>query len=132
MLKVLGSAWHEQGRDVWAASLAWRQADDLVKAKIDRNNLKAFSVLLDGIRDGSIKLTSRSVVAVDDLALLGTFQGLSLLREREKHGFSIVALGDDRQVTSKQAGQIVDLCRQALSEENIPAILTTQRQPVRA
>jgi hypothetical protein len=128
MLKVLGSAWHEQGRDVWAASLAWRQADDLVKAKIDRNNLKAFSVLLDGIRDGSIKLTSRSVVAVDELALLGTFQGLSLLREREKHGFSIVALGDDRQVTSIQAGQIVDLCRQALSEENIPAILTTQRQ----
>ena len=34
MLKPLVAAWREQGREVYGASLAWRQADDLVEAGI--------------------------------------------------------------------------------------------------
>ena len=127
-LKSLVASWQEQSRPVWGASLAWRQADDLVDAGIDRHNVKAFSVLIDGVRNGSIGLHSRSVVAVDEWGLLGTRQALELLRLRDKHGFTIVALGDERQCQAISAGAVVDLSRRALGAEQIPEILTTVRQ----
>jgi hypothetical protein len=128
MLKPLVAAWREQGRDVHGASLAWRQADELTDAGIDRRNVKAFSVLIDSLRAGSLKLTGKSVVAVDEWGLLGTRQGLELLRLREEQGFQIVALGDDKQCASIEAGAIIDLSRRALGTEHVPQILTTVRQ----
>src|SRR5215813_15464111 len=76
MLKPLVAAWREQGRDVHGASLAWRQADELIDAGIDRSNVAAFSVLLDRVRDGSTRLTRNSMVAIDEFGMLGTRQGL--------------------------------------------------------
>ena len=128
MLTPLVASWKEQWRDVWGASLAWRQADDLADAGIDRQHVKAFSVLMKGIEAGDIKLTSNSVVAVDEWGLLGTRQALELLRAREKYGFSVVALGDDKQCGSIEAGAIIDLSRRALGAEQVPEILTTKRQ----
>lgn len=135
MLKPLVASWQEMGRDVYGASLAWRQADDLVKSGIDKRNLFAFSVLIDRIGDDlggegppPIKLTENSVVCVDELGLLGTRQGLQLLRAREKYGFTVVALGDDKQCGSIEAGAIIDLARRALGPEQVPEILTTKRQ----
>jgi conjugative relaxase-like TrwC/TraI family protein len=127
-LKPLVAAWREQGREVYGASLAWRQADDLTQAGIGRNNVKAFSVLIDAIRDGSIKPGRNAVIAVDEWGLLGTRQALELLRLQERHGFSVVALGDDKQATSVEAGAIIDLSRRALGAEQVPEILTTRRQ----
>jgi ATP-dependent exoDNAse (exonuclease V) alpha subunit len=127
-LKPLVAAWKDQERDVWGASLAWRQADDLVDAGIARHRVRAFSVLLKGIRDGSVELTRNSVVAVDEWGLLGTRQGLELLREQARVGFSVVALGDDKQCSSIEAGAIIDLSRRALGAEAIPVIVTTRRQ----
>ena len=43
-------------------------------------------------------------------------------------GFSIVALGDDKQCESIQAGAIIELSRRALGAEQVPQILTTVRQ----
>jgi conjugative relaxase-like TrwC/TraI family protein len=128
LLQPLVAAWKEQQRDVWGASLAWRQADALEAAGISRNNVKAFSVLVDSLKDGSIKLTARSVVAVDEWGLLGTRQGLELLRFREAMGFSVVALGDEKQCGSIEAGAIIDLSRRALGVEQVPVISTTKRQ----
>ena len=98
----------EQGRDVHGASLAWRQADELTDAGIGQRNVAAFSVMIDRLRSGDMKLTEKSVVAVDEFGLLGTRQGLELLRLREKLGFSVVALGDDKQCESVQAGAIIE------------------------
>ena len=128
MLKPLVAAWREQGRGVVGASLAWKQADDLVDAGIDRRNVKAYSVLIDGLKDGSIRAGPQTVVAVDEWGLIGTRQALELLRLRAQHGFSIVGLGDDKQAQSIQAGAIIDLSRRALGAEQIPQILTTVRQ----
>lgn len=127
-LKPLVASWKEMQRDVYGASLAWRQADDMVDAGIDRSNLKAFSVLLKGLADGKIRLTENAVVAIDEWGLLGTRQGLELLRYREKIGFSIVALGDERQCQAIEAGALIDLSRRALGADQIPEILTTKRQ----
>jgi hypothetical protein len=65
---------------------------------------------------------------VDEWGLIGTRQALELLRLREKHGFTIVALGDDKQCSAVAAGNIIDLSRRALGAEQIPEILTTRRQ----
>jgi len=128
MLKPLVSAWREQGRDIYGAALAWRQADQLSDVGIEAKNVAAFSVLVDRLRDGTLKLTDRSVLAIDELGLLGTRQALELLRLRDQHGFSIVAMGDDKQCESIQAGAIIDLSRRALGAEQVPQILTTVRQ----
>ena len=65
---------------------------------------------------------------VDELGMLGTRQGLELLRLRKKHNFSIVALGDDKQCSSIESGAIIDLSRRALGPDQVPEILTTRRQ----
>ena len=47
-------------------------------------------------------------------------RGLDLLRLQAHHGFSIVALGDDKQCTAVQAGATIDLARRALGAEQCP------------
>lgn len=128
MLQPLVAAWREQGRAVFGASLAWRQAEALTEAGIDQHNVKAFSVLISGLQDGSIKIGRNDVVAIDEASLLGTRQGLELLRLRAVHGFRIVALGDDRQAGAIEAGSTINLTRRALGAENVPEIVTTVRQ----
>jgi hypothetical protein len=107
-LKPLVAAWREDGRDVYGASLGWRQADDLTQAGIDQRNVKAFSVLIDAVHDGSIRLGPRSVVAVDEWGLLGTRQALELLRLQEKHGFQVIALRViDLRIMARRAGRMI-------------------------
>ena len=48
-LKPLVAAWSRA--EVYGASLAWRQADELTDAGIDRRNVKAFSVLLQAMQE---------------------------------------------------------------------------------
>jgi hypothetical protein len=133
-LKPLVAAWKEQGRRVFGTSLAWRQADDLADGDsltasgIDRRDSKAFSVFIDAAKAGELPLNRESVVVVDEFGTLGTRQVLEMLRLREKYGFSLVALGDDRQCGSIQAGAVIDLSRRALGAEQIPEIFTTRRQ----
>ena len=141
-LKPLVAAWREQGREVYGASLAWRQADELTDAGIDKSKVKAFSVLLSSMMEAEMaakygdptpqyplmKLDRNLVVAVDEWGLVGTRQALELFRYQERHGFSIVALGDDKQAASVEAGAIIDLSRRALGAEHVPEILTTKRQ----
>ncbi|MFL5289309.1 MAG: MobF family relaxase [Rhodopila sp.] len=130
----LAAAYGEMGREVWGTSLAWRQADDLALKPaewtqgIRTTRVKAFSVLMDGIEAGDIKLTKDSVLFLDEFGMLGTRSGLRLLRAQQQHGFAVVALGDDKQCSSIEAGPIIDLSRRALGARNVPEILTTRRQ----
>ena len=128
LLQVLVPAWHAQSRQVYGASLAWRQTDELAEAGIPREQRKAFSILLDGLKDGTIKPAPQSVVVVDELALLGTRQALELLREQARHGFTVVSIGDDKQCQAVEAGAIIELTRRALGPGQVPEILTTRRQ----
>lgn len=127
-IKPLAAAWAEQGRDVWGTSLASRQSDDLADAGIDQRHLRAFMPMMDAIKSGEIRLGRESVLVVDEWGTLGARQGLELLQLQAKHGFTVVALGDDKQLSSILAGPIVDMTRRALGAENVPEIITTKRQ----
>ena len=67
------------------------------------------------------------VVAIDEFGLLGTRQGLELLRLQAKHGFTALP-GDDKQCTAAQAGATIDLARRALGATRVPEILMMFRQ----
>lgn len=124
----LVNAWREQGYEVWGAAQAWRQARDLEGSGIDRFHARALQPFLDGVQDGRTKVNKHSVVVLDELGQIGTRQLLQLLRLREQHGFKVVAIGDDKQCQSIEAGPVVELLRKALGESVIPEILTTVRQ----
>jgi hypothetical protein len=128
IMKPFVMSWDQMGFETWGAALAWDRADDLVKMGIPEYRRKAFSVLLDGIDNGTITLHRKSVVVVDEWGMLGTRQGLQLLRHQAKMHFTIVSTGDDKQLRSIEAGNIFDLSRRVLGEENIPLIATTKRQ----
>jgi hypothetical protein len=128
LLQPLVSAWQEDGRRVYGIALAWRQADDLIDAGISRDDAKAISVFFKAVEKGDIMLNNKAVVVVDELSLLGTRQGLDLLRLQDKHNFQLVMIGDDKQCQSIEAGPMIDLARKALGEEKVPEILTTVRQ----
>jgi ATP-dependent exoDNAse (exonuclease V) alpha subunit len=127
-LKPIAAARLEQGWKVYGASLAWQQADDLTKAGIAKRNTYAFSVLLDRFADGSLRLDRTSLLAIDEYSLLGTSQGLELLRYQNRDKFSIIALADPKQIKSVEAGDMVALTKVALGADSIPSIETTQRQ----
>ena len=128
VLKPLVDGWKHRGIEVWGTAQAWRQAKDLRGAGIEHAKTRALDPLLEGIAEGRTKVSSNSVVVLDEVARIGTRQLLELLRLREEHGFKLVLLGDDRQATAIEAGPVVDLLRRALGEERIPQLLETIRQ----
>jgi phage/plasmid primase-like uncharacterized protein len=97
LLRPLVDAWAAGGREVWGAALAWRQAGALEEAGIPRDRLRALQPLLDGLADGSVAPGRNAVVVVDELGQVGTRQLLELLRFQDRHGFKVVAVGDERQ-----------------------------------
>ena len=104
-----------------------RDSEDHVTA-LSGPKLPKARTFLEAARAGRLRLGANSVVVVDEVAQLGTRQGLELLRLRAKHGFTLVCLGDDKQCSAIEAGAIVDLTRRALGPERLPEILTTRRQ----
>ncbi len=81
---------------------------------IRKDNIQAFSVLLDVLNDGRLKLGRSDAVAVDEVGQIGTRQMQDLLRHRDAMGFSIVGLGDNRHCSSIEAGEIISFSRRAL------------------
>ncbi len=128
VLPPLVAAWQERGLEVWGVAQAWRQAKELEEAGVGHFHTRALQPFLDGVHEGRTPLGRNSVVVLDELGQIGTRQLLDLLRLREDRGFKLVALGDDKQAQSIEAGPVIDLLRRAIGEDRIPQILTTVRQ----
>lgn len=128
MLAPLVAAWKQQGLVVYGIAQAWRQSDDLAGAGIEPRNTMALMPFLGRAEQGKLALGPQSVVVVDELGQIGARQMLDLLRLREQHGFTLVAVGDHRQCQAIEAGPVIDLLRKALGEAAVPEILTTIRQ----
>ncbi|MGH7043971.1 MAG: AAA family ATPase [Acetobacteraceae bacterium] len=123
---LLVDAWQEDGRTVYGAAIAWRQADDLADAGI--RSRFALSVLLDRAEAGKLTLDRRSVVVVDEVGLVGISGMALLLRLQAATGAQLVAVGDPVQCQSIEAGLTIELLRKALGPDQVPELLTTVRQ----
>lgn len=128
VLRPLVDAWHEKGLKVYGAALAWQQSEALTGAGIDKNDAKALSVFLWRANKGHLTLDAKTVVVVDELGQIGARQMLDMMRLQKKHGFKLVAVGDDRQCQAIEAGPVIELMRKALGKDTVPELLTTIRQ----
>lgn len=134
LLRPLVDAWtaptEQQGdeRAVYGTALSTRQAEALADAGIRPANTMPIAALLDRANNGAIALNERSVVVVDEMSQIGTAQALGLLRLRATHGFTIAAIGDDRQNQAIEAGSTIKLMRSALGAEAVPELESSVRQ----
>src|SRR3954470_21737407 len=128
LLRPLVEAWLEQDRPVYGTALAWRQSDPLADAGIRPGHAMAIAALLARGNADKLDLSPNTVVVVDELSQIGTAQALGLLRLQAKHGFSIVAIGDDKQAQAIEAGSTIALLRRAFGNEAVPELESTVRQ----
>ncbi len=134
LLRPLVQAWTAlddegwQSREVFGTALAYRQSDLLADAGIPKANTMAIDKLLSAVKRGTIGLTNRTVLVVDELSQVGTRQALALLELRAKHGFTLVSIGDDKQGQAIEAGNSVALLRKALGDAAVPELRSTVRQ----
>jgi phage/plasmid primase-like uncharacterized protein len=132
LLRPLVEAWSNPAngkpREVYGTALAWRQSDPLADAGIKPGNAMSIAALLARGNADKLDLSPSTVVVVDKLSQVGTAQALALLRLQAKHGFSIVAIGDDKQAQAIEAGSTIALLRKALGNEAVPELESTVRQ----
>ena len=134
LLRPLVQAWtalDDEGwaaREVYGTALAHRQSDLLQDAGIPKQNTMAIDKLLLSVKHDRIKLGPKTIVVVDELSQVGTRQALALLKLREKHGFTMVSIGDDKQGQAIEAGNSVALLRKALGDAAVPELRSTVRQ----
>jgi hypothetical protein len=125
-LEVMVDAWKADGRTVYGATLAHRQATDLKAAGIDADKRTAIDAFLARADRGKYKLDRNSVVVVDEVSMLSSKQQLGLLRLQKQHGFVLAEVGDFAQLQSVDASAGVKLIEQVLPE--MPRIITSIRQ----
>ena len=142
-------AHHAAGYRSIGTTLAWRQTHGLVDAGVsakkkgpklepdtDRlvdvgiNQRDAFALepFLTGVEKGDIRLDRKTLVVVDEVAVIGTRHILRLARLQAEHGFKVSAFGDDEQCQSIAAGHSVKLFRHALGPDQVPELLDSIRQ----
>lgn len=128
LLAVPVAAWQAEGREVYGTALAWKQANPLADIGIPPENAIAMAPLLQGIERGNIRLNRRSVLFVDELSQIGTQQQLRLLELRDRLGFTMIGVGDDKQGSAIDAGNSYALIRRALGPDAVSEIHGTVRQ----
>ena len=132
LLQPLVVAWRADtrfdpgGREVVGLANAWKQADDLQAAGIERGY--AMSPMLDAIASGEFRPTRNTVLVIDEVSQIGPRSMLQLLELQARTGMTIKGLGDREQAQSIEAGDTIEIMRRSLPKEALPELLTTVRQ----
>ncbi|GAV34202.1 ATP-dependent RecD-like DNA helicase [Roseomonas sp. TAS13] len=132
LMKPLVAAWKADtrfdpaGREVVGVATAWRQADALKEAGVDRT--MAMHPLLAAIRSGEFQPTRNTVLVIDEISQIGPRAMLELLELQARTGMTIKALGDREQAQAIEAGDSIELLRRAMPRSEMPELLSTVRQ----
>ena len=132
LMKPLVAAWKADtrfaagGREVVGVATAWRQADALKDAGVERT--MAMTPLLAAIKSGEFEPTRNTVLVIDEVSQVGPRAMLTLLEVRARTGMTIKALGDREQAQAIEAGDSIELLRRALPLTERPELLSTVRQ----
>lgn len=135
LLEPLVAAWkadqrlNPQGREVIGAAMAWRQADALQDAGIERTF--ALSNLLAQVESGEFQPSWNTVLVLDEASQIGPRSLLKLLELQVRTGMTIKMLGDREQAQAIEAGDSIEILRRVLPPEALPELLTTMRQTTR-
>jgi hypothetical protein len=132
LLSPLVNAWKADarleagGREVVGLAVAWKQADALQAAGIERGF--AMAPMLDAIAKGEFQPTQNTVLVIDEVSQVGPRQMLALLELQAATGMTIKALGDREQAQSIEAGDTIEIMRRVLPKSALPELLITVRQ----
>ena len=126
VLPPVVAAWKADGRRVIGLSQAWRQADALQDAGVERT--VAMQPFLAGVRSGDIVVDRNTVLVVDEAAQIGPRQFLELLKLWRDTGCVIRALGDREQCQAIEASSAVEIMARVLPPGALPELLATVRQ----
>ena len=110
------------------AAIAWRKADALQDAGVDRTY--AFAPLLAMIERGNSS-RPQHVLVLDEVSQIGPRSLLKLLELQARTGMTIEMLGDREQAQAIEAGDSIEILRRALPPEALPELLSTIRQTTR-
>jgi hypothetical protein len=109
--------------------MAWRQADALQDAGIDRTY--AMASLLTEIESGRLRPSRNTVLVLDEASQIGPRSLLKLFELQAQTGMTIKMLGDREQAQSIEAGDSIEVLRRVLPPEALPLMLSTMRQTTR-
>ncbi len=132
LLQPLVAAWRADtrfdpgGREVVGLATAWKQADELQGAGIERGF--AVTALLGAIAGGEFRPTRNTVLVIDEVSQVGPRSMLQLLELQARTGMTVKALGDREQAQAIEAGDTIEIMRRSLPKEARPELLTTVRQ----
>jgi hypothetical protein len=135
LLEPLVDAWKadrrfsDHGREVIGSAMAWRQADALQDAGIDKTY--AIASLLTEIESGRFQPTRNTVLVLDEASQIGPRSLLKLFELQAQTGMTIKMLGDRDQAQAIEAGDSIEVLRRVMPVEALPGLLTTMRQTTR-
>lgn len=135
LLEPLVAAWKADrrfspgGREVIGAAIAWRQADALQDAGIERTF--AIANLLHHIENGNFQASRNTVLVLDEASQIAPRSMLKLLELQARTGMTIKMLGDREQAQAIEAGDSIEILRRVLPPEALPSMLSTMRQTTR-
>ncbi|MCW8308913.1 relaxase domain-containing protein [Acidiphilium sp. PA] len=137
LLAPLVQAYKEDGRSVFGVATAWRQADALADAGIDRSvdraglmagGCMALTPFLGAIERGELVVNDKTVLILDEISQIGPKPFLKLLEFQARTGMVIKGIGDPEQVQTIDAGNTIKLLKEILPPDSLPYIDTTIRQ----
>lgn len=132
LLKPLVAAWKQdksfsnQGREVIGVATAWRQADALQDAGIQK--YYAMTGLIHAFEQGKLIASQNTVLIIDEISQVSAKHLLYLLRLQQKTGMSIKMMGDREQTQSIEAGDVIEIMQRVLPKEQSLELLNSVRQ----
>ncbi|WP_205183032.1 MobF family relaxase [Burkholderia sp. LMG 13014] len=101
--QVFVDAYRAAGYDVLGVSGGWKATNKLA-AEVEGLEAQALAPMLARLDAGSLKLTSKTLVVLDEAGMVGVSDRAKLERYVAEAGGKIVAAGDGRQLKSPTAG----------------------------
>uniref|UniRef100_UPI001964411F MobF family relaxase n=1 Tax=Burkholderia sp. LMG 13014 TaxID=2709306 RepID=UPI001964411F len=101
--QVFVDAYRAAGYDVLGVSGGWKATNKLA-AEVEGLEAQALAPMLARLGAGSLKLTSKTLIVLDEAGMVGVSDRAKLERYVAEAGGKIVAAGDGRQLKSPTAG----------------------------
>jgi hypothetical protein len=130
LLTPLVSAAKAENRQVYGLAISWKAAAGLRDAGVSRGEFSAISPFLKKGQKGRRRhwtLDKNAVVIIDELSQVGRSDMLKLMDMQQKHGFTLLAVGDSKQCQAVESGPTISLLQDTLGNA-IPEVVISNRQ----